>query len=54
MTKKLTAEDFKKEVLEVLEEQEAVINPPALLQQLMAATRQGLGQTKGTPPLREV
>ena len=39
MSKKLTAEDFDKEVLEALEAQEAVINPPALLQQLMAATR---------------
>lgn len=44
MTKKLTAKEFDKEVLEALEAQEATVNPPALLQQLMATTRQGLGQ----------
>ena len=51
MTKKLTKEQFDKEVLEALEVQEAVINPPALLQQLMATTRQGLTPTE---PMEQV
>lgn len=60
MTKKLTRESFDKEVLEVLEAQEAVVNPPALLQQLMQTTRPSLGgkvgqpPTRGLPPLRGV
>lgn len=59
MTKKFTAaqkekmhKEFDKEVEEFLEAQEAVINPPVLLQQIMAMTRpQGAPQV-GLPPMR--